>query len=294
MKLPEFDYYLAESWDDLFDVLERYGDEAEILAGGQSLMPALAGRLSAPRAVVDINGLSGLGEIDVSEGVLRIGALVRHVEVERSQLLAKSVPLLPRAMRHVAHAAIRNRGTFGGSIALADPAAEIPACSLLLDGRFSLVSRSGTRVVKAEDFFFDLYETAREQNEVLAVSEFDLPEPDRRFSFAELSRRHGDYAMLGMAASARVKGTGLRDVRVSLLSAGTTPVLARLAASELEGPELDTERIRKAKLALTAELDPPEDALISTQVKLQMAQVLLERAANELRAPERTNENRHV
>lgn len=288
MKLPAFEYVKPRELGEVFDLLDQHGDDAVILAGGQSLMPALAGRLSAPAVLIDINGLDELRGIARSGGTVRVGALVRHAELGGSPEIATALPLLTQAIPHVAHAAIRNRGTFGGSVALADPAAELPACCLALGARFELASRAGNRTVRAEDFFVELYETARRDDEILIGAEFDETPDGVRCAFAELARRHGDYAIVGIAATASLTEGRLSGVRLAFLSAGSTALLARAAAAELEGREYTPEAVRRAQDALEQDISPPDDPMMSSAAKLHMAKVLLGRVARMLAGDDRS------
>jgi len=197
LKAPSFAYAKAKSLTQVYELLERPG--ARILAGGQSLIPSLNMRLASPELLVDITGLRELATIERRNGSLRIGALATHAMLERSREVAEQVPLLAQAVVHVAHPAIRNRGTLGGSLALADPAAEYPAVALALDATIVLRSRKGERRVRARDFFKALFETDLRPDELLAGAEFP---PAERSVFAELARRHGDYAIIGLAGIA--------------------------------------------------------------------------------------------
>jgi carbon-monoxide dehydrogenase medium subunit len=282
LKAPAFEYVKAASLPEACQWLERYGDDAKLLAGGQSLMPALNMRLSAPRLLVDINGIAALEGISVSDGRVRIAALTRHREVERSREIAEHLPLLHKAMPHVAHAAVRNRGTVGGSIAFADPAAELPACSVALGATFLLASRSGERRVAAREFFRGLYETALEPGEVLSAAEFPVLAKGYRSVFLELARRHGDYAIVGIAAHAQVDGDALSDVRLVYFGVGPAPFAAAEAAAVLErGGATDT-TIAQAQAALGRELDPFGDVHHSSAARLHLARVLLGRVVREL------------
>lgn len=282
MKAPDFDYCKPLSLDGVFDVMERLGGQAQLLAGGQSLMPTLNMRLSSPAMLIDLHGIEALSGIRVEGEVLWIGALTTHREIEMSPLVRQHAPLLSNAVRHVAHAAIRNVGTFGGSIALADPAAEYPACALCLDASFVLASRVERRRVCAVDFFLDLYQTAMRPGEVLLGAEIPLLQPASRFAFGELARRHGDYAIVGLAAHARVESQVLRDVRLAYLGAGATPVLAKRASARLEGQTLNPESIAATQAELEHELDAPADLTTSRATRLHLARVLTGRVLAEL------------
>jgi carbon-monoxide dehydrogenase medium subunit len=240
MKPSAFDYVRARSPQQVFDLLAQHGDDARVLAGGQTLLPALNMRLSAPSLVVDIGALDGLRGIAVQAGMLRIGALTRHVEIEESALVALHVPLLAQAAPHIAHRAIRNRGTFGGSLAYADPSAEWPACVLALDGTLVLQGARGERRVAAADFFQGLYSTARQADELLVAVELPLLQPDERQHFIEVARRHGDYAVVGLAARAVWSGGRLQQVRLAFLSLGDRPLRAARAEAALAGRHRST------------------------------------------------------
>jgi carbon-monoxide dehydrogenase medium subunit len=254
VKAAPFAYAKPSTVAQALELLERHGDAARVLAGGQSLVPSLNMRLSSPELLVDIGALAELRQISVRKGVLSIGALVTHAALERSPEVAKHVPLLAQAVPHVAHPAIRNRGTLGGSLALADPAAEYPACALALDAQIVLRSAKGERRVRAKDFFKGLFETDLRRGEIVAAAEFPLAQPGDRSVFLELARRHGDYAIVGLAA---FKGA---ETRLAFLNVGPTPVLVR---------NVD-------------ELNPTADLHNSAATKKHLARVLMERAWNSL------------
>ncbi len=252
--------------------------DARLLAGGQSLIATLNMRLSSPSLLVDINGISGLDRIEVKDGMVEIGALVRHVQAERSETIATVAPLIARAMPHIAHAAIRNRGTVGGSIAFADPAAELPACLLALGGDVLAAGPAGRRTIKADDFFKGLFETALEPDDVLTGIRVPAADANTRIGFAELARRHGDYAIVGLAASARADGPKLKDVRLAFFGVGDTPLRARAAEAALAGGDVEA-----AVAAL--DLAPHDDVQASADVKKHLAGVLLKRVAQQLMEP---------
>ncbi len=274
MKPAPFAYKKARSLDEAVALLGEHKD-ARLLAGGQSLIATLNMRLSAPSLLIDINGLSGLDGITAKEGMVEIGALVRHVQAERSEIIAKLVPLIARAMPHIGHAAIRNRGTLGGSIAFADPAAELPACLMALDGEVEATGPKGKRTIKAQDFFKGLFETALGPQELLTAIRIPAATKDTRVGFAELARRHGDYAIVGLAASAQGDGKGLKDVRLSFFGTGDTPSRARKAETALESGDIDA-----AVAAL--DLEPHDDVQAPAKVKKHLAGVLLRRVAKQL------------
>jgi carbon-monoxide dehydrogenase medium subunit len=281
VKPAPFAYKKARSLAEAVALLgEHSGDalEARLLAGGQSLIATLNMRLSAPSLLIDINGISGLAGITLKDGKVEIGALTRHAQAERSETIAKHAPLIARAIPHIGHAAIRNRGTLGGSIAFADPAAELPACLLALDGEVDATGPQGKRTIHAQDFFKGLFETALGPQDVLTAIRVPAATKDTRVGFAELARRHGDYAMVGLAACARADGKGLADVRLAFFGVGATAVRAKKAETALASGNIDA-----AVAAL--DLDPQDDLQATAAVKKYLAGVLLRRVAKQLMEP---------
>lgn len=230
MKTNAFAYHRAASVDEALRLHAACGDDARYLAGGQSLMAALNFRLDEPSALIDISRIAALRGIAVEGGTVRIGALARHAEVAAHAGLAAHVPLIPQAMAHVAHPAIRNRGTFGGSVALADPAAEMPACVLALGGTIEIAGRAGLRRVAADDFFLGTYETALKPGELLTAVEMPVPPAGSRHGFAELARRSGDYAMAGLCL---MLAPGRAAARVVFFGISDRPVRARAAEAAI-------------------------------------------------------------
>ena len=239
MKPAPFAYAKAKSLDHAIELLARPDGEARLLAGGQSLIATLNMRLSAPKLLIDLNGVSGLAGIALKSGMVEIGALTRHVEAERSAEIARHAPLIALAMPHIGHAAIRNRGTLGGSIAFADPAAELPACLVALGGEVEIAGSNGKRTVKADDFVMGLFETALDPGDVLTKIRIPAATPGTRVGFAEFARRHGDYAMVGLAATAQVDGKELADVRLAYFGVGNVPLRARKAETKLTEGNID-------------------------------------------------------
>ena len=277
MKPAPFAYAKAKSVEHAIELLGRRDDEARLLAGGQSLIATLNMRLSAPKLLIDLNGVGGLSGIAVKGGQVEIGALARHAEAERSVDIAQHAPLLALAIPHIGHVAIRNRGTFGGSIAFADPAAELPACLVALGGEVEIAGATGRRTVKADDFFKGLFETALGPQEVLTAIRIPAAAKDTRVGFAEFARRHGDYAMVGLAASAKADGKGLADVRLAYFGVGATPVRAKKAEAALAGGNIDA-----AVAALATDLNPSDDVQASAATKKHLAGVALKRVAKQL------------
>ncbi len=278
MKPPPFAYARPATVDEACALLAEHGDDARLLAGGQSLMATLNMRLSAPELLIDINRIDELAGITLDGGVLRIGAMTRQVEIETSPLIAEHAPLIAQAMPHIAHAAIRNRGTFGGSIAFADPAAELPACAVALGARFELRSSSATRTVEADEFFHGLYETELGTHEILTAIEIPVIAPGYRSAFMELARRHGDYAMVGIAVHARLTGGAIGDARLVYFAAGERPVVANAAAAAIDGKTPSDETYEAAAAALDDDLDPPADLNADPATRLHLARVITRRA----------------
>ena len=276
MKAPAFAYARPRALDEVYALLDEHQGGARILAGGQSLMPALNMRLASPALLVDINALPGLAAITREGDTLRIGALTRHRTIERSAEIARALPLLAQAVPHIAHIAIRNSGTIGGSLAFADPAAEIPAVALALDATIVTGSSRGERRIPARQFFLALFETALAPDELILAIEFPLT-AGYRSAFSELARRHGDYAVVGVAMHARVDGKHFDDVRLAFLGAAPTPRLAARAAGALAGHDCDASRVEEAVAALASDLDPLPDLYHRRATKLHLAGVLLRR-----------------
>src|SRR5215510_8058296 len=277
VKAPRFHYVRAESVDEAIRLLAQHGDEARILAGGQSLMPTLNMRLSQPKVLIDINRIDALKGISIDGGMVRIGALTRHVEVINSPLIASHLPLIAEAMPHVAHVAVRNRGTFGGSIALADPAAELPACALALDASFVLQSLAGRREIAASDFFKGFYSTARLPNELLI--EALIPVRQNWVPvFLELARRHGDFAIAGVAFQLFIEGGILADARLAYFASEARPTLGRASLAAIKGERLDATSIEAAVSALPEDLAPMGSAAASAKLRLYLQSVLTRRA----------------
>ena len=275
MKPAPFAYTKAKTLKEAVALLAKHKDDARLLAGGQSLIATLNMRLSAPDLLIDINGIKNLNGIAKKGKHVEIGALARHAQVERSDVIAKHAPLIALAMPHIGHPAIRNRGTFGGSIAFADPAAELPACLLALGGEIDIAGPRGKRKVKADAFFKGLFETDLRPHEMITAVRVPAADKTMRVGFAELARRHGDYAIVGLAASARAGSKGLNDVRLAYFGVGDTPVRAKKAEAALANGDIDA-----AVKAL--DLDPHDDVQATAKTKKHLAGVLLRRVAKQL------------
>jgi carbon-monoxide dehydrogenase medium subunit len=277
LKPAPFGFAKAKSVAHAVALLAEHAD-SHLLAGGQSLIATLNMRLGAPALLIDINALDDLKRISLAGDTLEIGALVRHAEAERSPEIARHAPLIALALPHIAHPAIRNRGTIGGSIAFADPAAELPACLLALGGEVAITNAAGTRRVPADDFFKGLFETALGPGDLLTAIRLPAARADSRYGFAELARRHGDYALVGLAASGRADGKNLKDVRLAFFGVGARPLRARNAEAALE-------RGQDAVAALGRDLAPDGDIQASAAAKRHLAGVLLGRVAKQLGEP---------
>ena len=278
MKPAPFVFHRASSLDDALSLLQQHPD-AKPLAGGQSLIPAMNFRLAQPSALVDLNGVAELSGITLTaHGAVYIGAMTRHVKVERSEVAGRHIPLLAEAMPHVAHPQIRSRGTLGGSIAHADPSAELPAVMVALDATFILRSVASERRIKAAEFFTGLFATALSPGELLVGVEIPPRAPRGGSAFLEVARRHGDYALCGVAAEVALDGAGkVESARVALLSVGDGPVLAR-GTESLIGQMPTPEAILAAAEAVREEVDPPSDIHADAKYRRQLANVLTRRA----------------
>ena len=276
MKASAFGYARASSVTDALDLLARHGDQAKLLSGGQSLMPALNLRLSAPELIIDIGTLSELRGITVADDVVRIGALTRHADILNSPDIAAHVPLLTDAMAHVAHPAIRNRGTIGGSLAHADPAAELPACVVALDATIVIRGHDHERRVRAEAFFTGIYETTLAPDELLTAVEIPRSTAGAIHFFHEYARRKGDYAIVGLAATAVRDGDILTDLRLGYFAIGDRPLLAK-ASGLLTGQPLTAAMLADAQAALDGECDPQDDQQATASMRLYLARQLMSR-----------------
>ena len=282
MKAAAFDYVKPESLTEALGLLFEAGEDARLIAGGQTLLATLNMRLSEPSILIDITNLSELKGIKLDGKCLRIGALVTHTEIEDSDLIAKHAPLLKAAVPHIAHRAIRNLGTWGGSLAYGDPAAEWPACSLTLDATMIIHGPSGERKVAAKDFFIDLYTTSLASDDILVATEIPVSDGAQVFCFQELARRHGDYAVAGLAAVAQKQGDVLTQCKFTFFSVGATPVMAFKAQALIDGKKLNEQLISDAVKVARAEIESIADLTNSAEAKQHLVGVLLERALKQM------------
>lgn len=277
MKAAAFSYERPTQLADVLGLLAGHGDEARLLAGGQTLLATLNMRLSEPSLIIDLQSVVELKSLELRGATLHIGALVTHTEMETSPLVAKHAPLLRDAAPHIAHRAIRNLGTFGGSIAYGDPAAEWPACLLALDGMVRVRNLKGERRIAAHDFFTGLYTTDLAPDEIIVGCEVPCAQPDQLFAFTELARRHGDYAVVGLAAALTLHDGQVAQARLAWLGVGVTPLRSRGVEQALLGQTLNEETLVQAVQVLRDELQPLADLTHSQAAKRQLAGVLLKR-----------------
>ncbi|MDI3298769.1 MAG: xanthine dehydrogenase family protein subunit M [Bacillota bacterium] len=279
MKPPRFAYAAPESLEEALELLKEHGSEAKVLAGGQSLMPMLNLRLLKPAILVDINRLPGRDRIDEAEGMLRVGLLVRHRQAERSPLVRQSLPLLAEAVRQIGHPQIRNRGTLCGSVAHADPAAELPAVLAALGGQVVLRSAGGRRVLPADQFFLGFLTTALEPEEVVEELRLPVAPPRTGAAFLEFSRRAGDFALVGVAAQLAFDAAGrIAAAGLALTGVGGTPFKAASAEALLRGQAPSARLFAEAAERVREEVDPEADIHASAEYRRHLAQVLTRRA----------------
>ena len=277
MKSPDFDYVKATSVAEVLGLLAEHGDDARILAGGQTLLATLNMRLSEPALLIDITGIDALRCIEVRGDRLFIGALVTHASIESSGLIAQHAPMLTAAAPHIAHCAIRNSGTWGGSIAYGDPAAEWPCCLAALDGVVVVQGPKGRRRIAADKFFQYLYTTDLQADEMVIGADVALATASDWFGFDELTRRHGDYAIAGLAIAAKFEGVTVRELRMSFLGIGNTPIRAYKTEALIRHKTLSADTIEAAVATLKNELDPAADLTNESATKRHLATVLARR-----------------
>lgn len=279
MKPPPFSYIRPESVQAAVDGLAQWGEEAKVLAGGQSLVPLLNMRLARPTVVMDLSAIQGLDQIARQDGFLAIGAMSRQQVILRSPLVQESVPLLAEAVSHIGHLQIRNRGTIGGSLSHADPAAEIPAVSLALGAEMVIQGPRGERVVPAEGFFEAPFTTLMAADELLTEVRFPIA-ADERTVFLEFARRSGDFALAGVAAVVRLGDDGrmVEEVRISAFGVGGVPVRLTAAEAALRGRGLVPKSLQEAAGAASSEVEPVGDVHADADYRRRLVGVLLVRA----------------
>ena len=290
MKPPPFAYHAPTQLDEALALLERYGDDAKVLAGGQSLMPLLNFRLSYPSALIDINHVAELSYLRQENGQVCIGALTRQRAIEFSELVRRQLPLLYEATMLVGHLPIRTRGTIGGSLAHADPAAEYPAVALVLDADLVLQSPEGQRRVSAEEFFVSYLTTALAPNEVVTEIRFSPTPPTSGWAFEEVARRHGDFALAGVAGVIDADGEQCRTARLAAAGVGPTPIRLRAAEDILVQEGVTEQSIQRAAAKAAELVEPDSDIHASADFRRHLTEVLTRRAIQ--RALERDQERR--
>lgn len=278
MKAPQFGYARPATVAEALQLLSEYGDEARVLAGGQSLAVMLNLRATSPRIVVDINRIAALAGISVEASHIRIGALTRHTTIEHSLEIAALLPLLAQATRYIGHPAIRTRGTFGGSCALADPSAELPACALALDATFIVAGPEGERRVSAQDFFRGTYTTALRPDELLVAAEIPRPRDGYVSALKEFTRRQGDFATAGVAVHGSTSKQRFSDLHIVLFGVHDRPSRAWEIERRLDDQPITAASIREALPALDADLKPIGDIHATAAAKGHLAGVLTMRA----------------
>ena len=277
MKLPPFEYEAPTTVAEAVDLLAEHGDEASVLAGGQSLIPLLALRLARPAVLIDINGIDELSGVSAIDGQVAIGAMTREYVAEESGIVADTVPLLAAALPLIGHEAIRSRGTTGGSLAHADPAAELPAVARALDAEFVVRGPSGMRVIPAAQWFEGYLTTARRPDELLVEVRFPAAGPDTGVSFEEVARRHGDFAIVGLAASLVMSGGVIGEARLAFAGVSDVPVRATAAEDLLAGETPSAELFDEAARRATEDLDPPGDLHGSPDYRKTVAAAVVRR-----------------
>jgi len=281
MKASAFAYARATSVANALELLAVHGEKARVLSGGQSLIPAMNLRLVAPDVVVDIGELAELRGIAVERKTLVIGALTRHADLLKSSDIVKCAPLLAAAVAHIAHPAIRNRGTVGGSLAQADPASELPACMLTLGASIVARGPGGERRIAAEEFFRGIYETRLAPQDLLVAVELPVADGGSAHFFQEFARRRGDYAITGLAAQAVLENDRFATLRLGYFAVGDRPVLAK-AAGKLTGVTVTPALLAEASDMLSDELDPYEDQQATPAMRRHFARILLARCVASL------------
>jgi CO/xanthine dehydrogenase FAD-binding subunit len=274
MKPAAFEYVVANSIEQAVAVLAQAGGDAKILAGGQSLVPMLNFRLLRPALLVDINRIPDLAFIEDVGDAVKIGALTRHHQLETSPVIAKHFPILSYAMTHVAHLAIRNRGTIGGSLSHADPAAELPMMALLLGAKLHIISGRGKRIVEAREFFLDALTVDLAEDELL--TEIHLPKlpPHTGWGFEEVARRAGDFALAAVAATITMSAGAMKEARIALTGVAPTPVRASEAEALLVGQKSETKLMAHVTEAVRAAIEPETDLHASSDYRRHLAGAL--------------------
>jgi carbon-monoxide dehydrogenase medium subunit len=278
VKPPPFAYSAPESLDEALDLLAEHGDEAKVIAGGQSLMPMLAMRLARPSHLIDLNRIGSMGTIRAEDGVVSMGAMTRERTAERSSVVAERLPVMAQALPLVGHVSIRNRGTVGGSIAHADASAELPAVAMVTDAELVLRRKGGERTVTADEFLVSHYTTVLEPEECLVEVRFPVPPAGAGWAFEEVARRHGDFALVGVAAMVSRAGDRIDAARVCLFGVADRPVRVPAVEASLAGATVSDDTFASAAVDAVAGLDPASDMHGSGAFRRHLAEVTVRRA----------------
>jgi aerobic carbon-monoxide dehydrogenase medium subunit len=284
MKLPAFDYALPATIEEAVSLLASRSGNAKVISGGQSLVPMLAFRLAAPALLVDLKRLQGLNRIGIAEDGVRLGAKVRWCEIDRDESLKVAHPLLIEAVRHVAHYQIRNRGTVGGSLAHADPAAEMPGIAITCGAELTIVGPQGLRVEKASNFFKGALTTSLATDEILTEVKLPPWPAGRRWAFLEFARRRGDFALAGVALFYELLAGKIADIRIGAIGVGDIPLRLRAVEAVLNGQTLDERAIEAAAAAARQSVDPPSDIHAPAEYRRALLATLLARALRQSEA----------
>ena len=286
MKPAKFDYVAPTTVEAAVEALLAANGEGKVLAGGQSLLPLLNFRMARPAVLVDLNGIDGLSYIEERGDRIAIGALTRHREIEQSPLIASKLPVMAAAMRHVAHLAIRNRGTIGGSLSHADPAAELPMLSLFYDAQLSVQGPSGRRIVAAEDFFVDALTNCLEPEEIVVEVEFPIPAFDG-WAFEEVARRFGDFALASIALAVRGSSSAIDEVRVAVMGVAGTPLRLKQVEEKFAGVTIDDQTPDRFSEAVTSSVSANGDLHGSAEYRQHLLGQLAARAMRTALSPKR-------
>jgi carbon-monoxide dehydrogenase medium subunit/2-furoyl-CoA dehydrogenase FAD binding subunit len=282
MKPSSFEYLTPKTVKETIGLLEQYGDEIKVLAGGQSLVPMLNFRVARPKFLVDINGIRELEYIREERGELVIGALTREWAVEKSPLVREKCPILPKAISYIGHLPIRTRGTIGGSLVHADPSAELPIMACALEAKMKIVGPAGERVLRAEEFFMTYLTSAMEAAEILVEVRIPVFAAQTGWSFMELSRRHGDFAIVAVASMLTMGEKGVcQKAKIALGGVAPTPIRARAAEDLLTGKAITEALMAEAGIKAAEATDPESDYHASAEYRKDMARVYTVRSLKE-------------
>lgn len=282
MKPSAFEYHNPQSVEEAVELLDRYGDEAKIIAGGQSLVPMMNFRLARPEILIDINGIKELEYIKIEGDELVIGALTRESDIEKSALVIEQFPFLAKAISYIGHSAIRNRGTIGGSLVHADPSAELPTALCALNGKLKVVGSSGEKILEPEEFFLTYLTTSLEPSDLLTEVRIPALPENTGWSFSELSRRSGDFAIVAVGILLFSEAPGVcREARIAMGGVAPTPVRAQAAEALLAGKKLSEKLIAKAAQQAAEETDTEPDYHASAEYRMDMARVFVKKGLQE-------------